>query len=152
MLGATTLSVCTCNDLRWCLEELDDGSIAWVTEEGERLASRGPHERVDLVAIRLGMLLRARGDEEPGDDLSLLPDLVAARTKEREYEGLNAGLFCNLSHGRPHEGLARGTLAFWQRPVVVARPVDEQDVTVSADDDAAGCLNHRRCGARRRRR
>ena len=108
-----------------------------VVEPRHRLARRQPDQLVDLVVGREG----AVDDRHPpvADELRTALAIAVARRRQLLAElASQAGLLLDLAQRRGLERLARVELALRQRPVVVARPVDQRDLgsrpAVAQDD------------------
>src|SRR5581483_1420925 len=118
----------------------EDVRVALVRREGRRLGEGHPAHLVDLV-LRHGLTARLHPVVPHLFGTAALIGVVGA---PHLGAGVAAepGLLLDLAPRALLPRLARIELALGQRPVVVARPVDEQDVAV-ADDDAARGANLR---------
>jgi hypothetical protein len=121
---------------------LKETPVMVVGQQPERLPERHPAGVVDLVgrserAGGRGHLPVADGLGSPlGITVAAGPDLAAQPAPE-------PGLLLDLAQRRLGLGLARVELALGKRPVVIGRPVDQDDLDRTAlvmapDDPAAG--------------
>src|SRR5687767_2449722 len=108
-------------------------------ERAARLLQVRPANVVDLI-VRLEVSVQ-RAHEVVADDLRAIEDEVARLTGRADDLAAETRLLRNLTQGAVLVGLAVLTLALRQAPVVVLRPVHEQDSAV-AHDDAARRADH----------
>src|SRR6202012_3215885 len=104
-----------------------------------RVGRGDPAQLVDLVVGREAVV-RGHVHQPVADDL--VPALAVGVAGGRELaaeRAAQAGLLVDLAHRALLPALARVELALGQRPVVIARPVDQRDPP-AAPHDAAGRL------------
>ena len=133
----------------------DELGVVAVGDGGRRVGGRQPADLVDLVVgLELRVLLRLH--QPVADDLgAALAVLVGGRLELGAEPALQPDLLLDLAQRRVLPALALVELALGQRPVVVARAVDDHDldaVVAAPPHHAAGRLDLRRFGIDRHRR
>jgi hypothetical protein len=134
------------------VEGLEQLEVVVVRQELAGLAQADPPDLVDLLVG--DERRRAVGAEHPGAPVRHVLDAAADRVGD-VLEGVaeadaDAGLLADLADRRRLQGLAGIGLALGERPVVVAGPVDDEDLDPGLGTAGAGLLAPHDAAGRRR--